>query len=57
MTSGWHRASYFRRYGRELVSKPAISLAKSSGGYYRRTTSTAIEGKCTINNKGAAPYF
>ena len=28
---------HFRRYGRELVSKPAISLKKSWGGY-RRTT-------------------
>ena len=25
-------APYFRRYGRELVSKPAISLNKSWGG-------------------------
>ena len=26
---------YFRRYGRELVSKPAISRNKCWGGYYR----------------------
>ena len=26
MTSGWQRAPFFRRYGREQVSKPAISL-------------------------------
>ena len=37
MASGWQRASYFRRHGRELVSKPTISLKKSWGGY-RRTT-------------------
>ena len=37
MTSGWQGAPYFRRYGLELVSKPAISLKKSWGGY-RRTT-------------------
>ena len=37
MTSGWQGAPYFKRYGWELVSKPAISLQKSWGGY-RRTT-------------------
>ena len=37
MTSGWQGAPYFSRYGQELVSKPAISLKKSWGGY-RRTT-------------------
>ena len=37
MTSRWQATPYFRRYGRELVSKPAISLKKSWGGY-RRTT-------------------
>ena len=31
MTSGGHGAPHFRRYGRELVSKPAISLKKSWG--------------------------
>ena len=36
-TSGRQGASYFRRYGRELVSKPAISLEKSWGGYCRTT--------------------
>ena len=38
MTSGWQRASYFRKYGRELVSKPAIVLKKRVLGGYRRTT-------------------
>ena len=37
MTSGWQGPPYFGRYGRELVSKPAISLKKSWVGY-RRTT-------------------
>ena len=37
MTSWWQGASQFRRYGRELVSKPVISLKKSLGGY-RNTT-------------------
>ena len=37
MSSGRQGAPYFRRYGRELVSKPDISLKKSWGGY-RRTT-------------------
>ena len=32
MASGWQGAPYFRRYGRELVSKPTISLKKSWGG-------------------------
>ena len=32
ITSGWQRAPYFRRYGREVVSKPAISLKKRWGG-------------------------
>ena len=35
MTSGRQGASYFRRYGRDLVSKPAISF-KSSWGSHRR---------------------
>ena len=35
MTSGWPWAPYFRSYGRELVSKPEISLGKSWGGYRR----------------------
>ena len=38
MTSGFQGARYFRRYDRELVSKPAISLKKSWGSYYRRTS-------------------
>ena len=33
MTSGWQRASYFRRHDRELISKPAIPFKKSWGGY------------------------
>ena len=37
MTSGWQGAPYFRRYGLELVSNPAI-LLKSSWGGYRKTT-------------------
>ena len=39
MTSGWQGARYFRRYGGELVSKPAISLKEKLGGgvYYRGT--------------------
>ena len=37
MTSGVQGAPRFRRYGRELVSKPAISFKKCWGGY-RRTT-------------------
>ena len=31
MTSGWQGAQYFRRYGQELVSKPAISFKKNWG--------------------------
>ena len=31
MTPGCQGAPYFRRYGRELVSKPAISLEKVGG--------------------------
>ena len=30
--SRWQGSSYFRRYGQELVSKPAISLKKRWGG-------------------------
>ena len=40
-TSGRLGAPYFRRYGRELVSKPAISLKKSWGGH-RRTTQQLV---------------
>ena len=33
MSSGWQQGHpYFRRYGRELVSKPAMSLKESFGG-------------------------
>ena len=32
MTSGRQGAPYFRRYGRELVSKPAISSKRKVGG-------------------------
>ena len=32
MTSGWQGAPHFRRYGRELVSKPAISFFRKIGG-------------------------
>ena len=42
MTSGWQGAPYFRRYVRELVSKPAISLKKNWRGY-RRTSSAVLE--------------
>ena len=37
MTSGWQRAPHFRRYGRGLVSKPAISFKRGWGGYRRMT--------------------
>ena len=37
MTSRWQGAPYFRRYGRELVSKPAISSKRSWGGYRGKT--------------------
>ena len=37
MTSGGQGAPYFMIYGRELVSKLAISLKKSWGGYVRTT--------------------
>ena len=36
MTSGWHGVPYFRGYGRDLVSEPAISI--NLGGLHRRTT-------------------
>ena len=32
MTSGGQGAPHFKRYGHELVSKPAISLKKCWGG-------------------------
>ena len=37
MAWGWGGAAYCRRYGRELVTKPAISLKKSLGGYRSKT--------------------
>ena len=42
MTSWWQGAMYFRRYGRELVSKPAISSKRKIWGGYRRTTHMSI---------------
>ena len=42
MRSGWQGAPYFRRNGRELVSKPAISLKKGWEGY-RRTIQCCFE--------------
>ena len=48
MTSGWRRAQYFRIFDVELVSKPAISLKKSSrGGGYRRTTQEGLQSNYT----------
>ena len=44
MTSGWLGAPCLRRYGRELVSKPAISLSKIGGGYRRTTRSSDGDG-------------
>ena len=44
MALGRQGAPYFRRYGRELVSKPAISLKKGWGGY-RRTIQFLNAGK------------
>ena len=37
MTSGWQGAPYLRRYGRGLLSKPAILLKKSRGGCRSKT--------------------
>ena len=37
MTSGCRGTPYFRRYDRELILKPTISLKKSWGGYLRTT--------------------
>ena len=36
---GWQGAPYFSRYGRALVSKPAILFKKSWGGHRRTTQS------------------
>ena len=46
MASGWQGAPYFNKCGRELVSKPAISLKKSWGGYRRTTLSYAASVDC-----------
>ena len=35
ITSRWQGAQFYRWYGRELVSKPAISIKKTWGGYHR----------------------
>ena len=45
MSSGRQGARYFRRYGREPVSKRAISLKKSWGGY-RRTSPRHSRPRC-----------
>ena len=37
MTSGWQAASHFERYGRYLVSKPAISFKELLGAHRRKT--------------------
>ena len=46
MASGWQKATYFRKHGRELVSKPAIPSKKSWGGY-RRTTHWQLDNATT----------
>ena len=45
MTSGWQGAPYFRSYGRELVSKSAISLIKKSGGGYLSQNESPAKNK------------
>ena len=45
MTSGCRGTSCFRRHGRELVLKPAISLKKSWGGYRRTTLTRASDSQ------------
>ena len=42
MTSRRQAARYYRRYGRELVSKPPISLKNSWGRYCCRTTCSCM---------------
>ena len=44
---GVARGSSFQGHGRELVSKPAISLKNSWGGY-RRTTPQHLTGNMTF---------
>ena len=41
MTSGCRETTYFSRYDREVVLKPAISLKENWGGY-RTTTRTSV---------------
>ena len=65
MTSGWQGAPYVSRYGRELVSKPAIWLKESweglhverlrdePGTYYISSSSTREEHK----EKHAPPIY
>ena len=43
MTSAWQGAPHFRRYGRTLASKPAISSRKSWGGYRRTPRGRFVE--------------
>ena len=43
MTSGFQGAPYLRRYDRELVSKPAISLKKVGGATVVRLERYGIE--------------
>ena len=50
MTSGWQGAPCFRRYGRILVSKPAISLKKSWGGYRRTTHEVGAAGRFLLTS-------
>ena len=51
MTSRWRGTLYCEGYGRELVSKPAISLMKRWGGGYRRKT---LVSKPTISLKNSS---
>ena len=44
MSSGLQRELDFRRYGRELVSKPAILLKKNWRGYRRTTLKSRGDG-------------
>ena len=45
MTSGRQGALYFRKYDRELVSKPAISLKKIWGGYRSKILPLEWQGR------------
>ena len=53
MTSGWQGAPYFSRYGRELVSKPAISSKKCYGGYRRTTHKSEVLGGIESHGRSA----